>query len=114
MPRGGARPGAGRKRTRDTPAGKLREEAIVKALKDGTTPLDVMLEAMREAYEKGGAIAAMPHAIAAAPYLHPKLSTVDTKVSGALGQYTAQPIPSEHRDSDTVASPARPATNGHS
>lgn len=73
-----------------------------------------MLEAMREAYEEGGASAAMPYAKEAAPYLHPKLSSVDAKVDGVIGQYAAQPIPVEQRDSDSVASPAGPAANGHS
>lgn len=111
--RGGARKGAGRKKTADTPEGQLRRDLAIRALKEGTTPLEVMLEAMREAYTEGGAAAAMPYAKEAAPYLHPKLSSVDAKVDGVIGQYAAQPIPVESRDSDALASAARAATNGH-
>lgn len=46
-------------------------------------------------------------------YEKPKLSSVDAHVDGALGTYAAQPIPVEQRDSDALASPDRPATNGH-
>jgi len=111
--RGGKRKGAGRPKSADTPIGKLRQELTMRALKEGTTPLEVMLEAMREAYEQGGAAAAMPYAKEAAPYLHPKLSSVDAKVDGVIGQYAAQPIPVEQRDSDSVASPAGTPANGH-
>jgi hypothetical protein len=69
---------------------------------------------MKTAYEQDGAIAAVPYAKEAAPYIHPRLSNVDANVNAALEHYTAQPIPTEQRDSDTVAGPARSATNGHS
>lgn len=112
--RGGARKGAGRKKTADTPEGKLRRELTLRALKEGTTPLEVMLEAMKEAYEEGGAKAAMPFAKEAAPYLHPKLANVENKVEGVLGTYAAQPIPVESRDSDAMESTTRASANGHS
>lgn len=112
--RGGARPGAGRKKGSIGPRERLQQQIQVQALESGCSPLDVMLEAMREAYKEGGAKAAMPYAKEAAPYLHAKLSSVDAKVDGVIGQYAAQPIPVEARDSDAVASPAGPATNGHS
>lgn len=114
MARGGKRKGAGRPKTADTPEGQLRRDLAIRALKEGTTPLEVMLEAMREAYEEGGASAAMPYAKEAAPYLHPKLSSVDAKVDGVIGQYAAQPIPVEQRDSDSLAGSNGSATNGHS
>jgi hypothetical protein len=82
MPRGGKRPGAGRKRTKDTPAGKLNSALVQKVLKDGTTPLQVMMEAMKAAYETGGAVAAVPFAKECAPYVHPKLAA--TEHSGKL------------------------------
>jgi hypothetical protein len=105
MARGGKRAGSGRKRTRDTPAGQLNQALILRALKEGTTPLDVMLEAMREAYEAGGAKAAMPFAKEAAPYLHAKLASIEANVNGVIGQYAAQPVPVEERE------PMKP--NGH-
>jgi hypothetical protein len=106
MPRGGKRAGAGRPRTKDTPAGKLNAELVLRALKEGTTPLDVMLEAMKEAYEEGGALKAMPYAKEAAPYMHPKLTSVDATLSGQVGQYQAQPVPVEERE-------PHPKLNGH-
>lgn len=94
---------------------KAATEALVqKALDEGTTPLQVMLEAMRQAYQEGGAQAAVPFAKEAAPYVHPKLSNIDAKLDGIIDYYTAQPIPVETRNTDTLASAERPATNGHS
>lgn len=43
---------------------------------EGITPLEVMLGAMREAWERGDKSEAAGHAVNAAPYMHPKLSTV--------------------------------------
>lgn len=108
MPRGGARKGAGRKRTADTPEGKLRRDLALKALKEGTTPLEVILEAMKDAYETDGARAALPYAKEAAPYVHPKLSNVDTSLRGVLEHYTAQPIPVAERNTDGLDAASRP------
>lgn len=80
MPRGGKRPGSGRKKGSVTAATKRRQDVALKALQDGTTPLEVLLEAMRDAYKEGGAMLAMPYAKEAAPYVHPKLSSIEAKV----------------------------------
>jgi hypothetical protein len=109
--RGGSRPGAGRKKGENT---KKREQIAIDALESGRTPLDIILEAMRLAYDSGGAAAAVPFAKDAAPYVHPKLANIEAKLDGVIGQYTAQPIPVEERNSDALARTARPATNGHS
>jgi len=93
MSRGGKRPGAGRKRTKDTPAGKLNSALVQKVLADGTTPLQVMLEAMKTVYEKGGAVAAVPYAKECAPYVHPKLAA--TEHSGSIETQTAEMTDSE-------------------
>lgn len=114
MPRGGQREGAGRKKGAVNQATRERQEVALKALREGTTPLEIMLEAMKMAYEEGGAVAAMPYAKEAAPYVHPKLANVDSKVNATLEHYTAQPIPTEQRHSDTVARPIGSAANGHS
>lgn len=108
--RGGARPGAGRKKGEAT---KKREEIAIQALESGKTPLDIMLEAMRIAYDEGGAKAAMPFAKDAAPYVHPKLANIEAKVDGLIGQYEAQPIPVEERNSDALAGATRPPTHRH-
>jgi len=81
MPRGGARPGAGRKRGGKNMAARRREEALRKAQAMGLTPLDVMLHAMREAFERGGAEAAHAYAKDAAPFVHPRLAAIMAKVS---------------------------------
>lgn len=112
MAHGGARAGAGRKKG-TTPEVKLRKDIALKALADGTTPLEVMLEAMRLAYDEGGPKAAMPFAKECAPYVHPKLANIEAKVDGVIGQYEAQPIPVEQRNSDSVESAAGPPINRH-
>lgn len=74
--RGGKRAGAGRKAGA---VNKKTREIADRAINEGITPLEVMLEAMREAYESGGAIAACAFAEKAAPYIHPKMSSVEHK-----------------------------------
>lgn len=73
--RGGARPGAGRKAGVAT---KKTREIADAAIKGGITPLEFMLERMRDES------AAMPDrqamAVSAAPYIHPRLSTIEAKV----------------------------------
>lgn len=84
MARGGKREGAGRKAgkvAKKTTLRKLVVERAVEAL-GGKTPLDVMLEAMKHEYERGGAVAAVEHAKAAAPYVHPRLANIDANVQG--------------------------------
>jgi hypothetical protein len=96
MSKGGARKGAGR------PAGvpnKITQEAIDKATSLGVLPLDVLLEGMHFYYnlskinpdgfvvDASGKLidsyrsAAKDYAIAAAPYVHPKLSAVQANVT---------------------------------
>ena len=73
MPRGGKRPGAGR------PKGALskrREELARKALEADVTPLDVMIWAMNDAMQKKERDEAAKYAQMAAPYVHPKLASV--------------------------------------
>lgn len=47
------------------------------AAQSGITPLEVMIEAMRNAYEMGGAAAAFAFAKDAAPYMHPRVAAVE-------------------------------------
>ena len=71
--KGGARAGAGRKK------GSLNiktAEIAERAAEKGITPLEVMIQAMREVYESQGAPAAVPFAEKCAPYMHPKLANV--------------------------------------
>lgn len=86
---GGARPGAGRKK--GTKSQKTREIAD-KAAASGITPLEVMIEAMRHAYDQAKIEKdpqkksvymklAAEHAHDAAPYMHPRLQPVDGRGS---------------------------------
>lgn len=72
MPRGGARPGAGRKPGTPNKATAERE-ALVR--EGGETPLDHMLAVMRNADEDPAR--RLEAAKAAAPYVHPRLSSVE-------------------------------------
>lgn len=74
MARGGKRPGAGRPKGSRT---KLNEEARRKALEDGISPLDYLLNLMRDEQEKKDV--RLDAAKAAAPYVHAKLSSVDVQ-----------------------------------
>ena len=84
MPKGGARPGAGRK-----PGGtnkKTREIAELAAA-EGITPLEVMVLAMRRKYEAGDLDGAASIAKDAAPYMHPRLSSVESKVDARVESF---------------------------
>lgn len=72
MPRGGKREGAGRRA--GAVSTKTREVAD-KAIEDGLTPLEFMLQVMRDESAERGERLEM--AKAAAPYIHPKLSSVE-------------------------------------
>ena len=79
--RGGKREGAGRK------AGSLSKKtrAIAEvAFEQGITPLEVMLKVMRDFLGAGHLEAAADVAKDAAPYVHPKLSSVEH--TGADGE----------------------------
>lgn len=73
MPRGGKRPGAGRKKGSAT---KRTRAVADRAAADGVTPLEVMLAAMRDHYKAKHLDEAAKIAAAAAPYMHPRLSAV--------------------------------------
>lgn len=88
MPRGGYRPGAGRKKG----AAEIRSRRIANELaREGLTPLEVMVATMRELWQQAQA-AAMPAerlekqlaacsvAERAAPYIHPRLAAVAATV----------------------------------
>lgn len=73
---GGKRSGAGRKKGSLTQ--KTREVAEM-AASQGVTPLEVMLEAMNSFRENGDIEKAAGFAKDAAPYMHPRLASVDMK-----------------------------------
>lgn len=80
MSRGGKRPGAGRKKGGTTKATVYRQEMIARAVAEGISPLDVMMTAMRSAWDAGLVNEAVQVAIAAAPYVHPRLAATDMRV----------------------------------
>lgn len=74
MARGGKREGAGRKKGAQT----IRtQEIAAKASAEGITPLEVMLGAMRQAWDSNDKDGAARFAKDAAPYVHPRLAAVE-------------------------------------
>lgn len=71
--RGGARKGAGRKKGTLT---RRTQEIVAQASADGETPLEYMLRVMRTSDDAKRKDAM---AIAAAPFVHPKLAAVEHK-----------------------------------
>lgn len=88
MPKGGRRPNSGRK---PGSANKKTREIADRAAAEGVTPLEVMLQAMRllwaEAIGNDGkivddekALQAVSVAKDAAPYMHPRLQSIEARV----------------------------------
>lgn len=77
MPSGGARAGAGRK---PGAANQKTREVADKALKEGISPLEVMLLDMREKFEKGDLSGAADRACDCAPFLHARLSSSNVQI----------------------------------
>ena len=73
MPRGGARPGAGR--PPGSPNMRTREVARCAAAA-GVSPVEAMLGIMRDALARGDEATALDAASRAAPYCHPRLAAV--------------------------------------
>jgi len=76
MAHGGARPGSGRPRGATT---KKTREIADREIAAGLTPLEYMLQVMRDGNQDEGR--RLDAAKSAAPYMHPRLSTVDTTVT---------------------------------
>lgn len=77
MARGGPRPGAGRKRGSVT---KKTTEVAQRAAESGVTPLEYMLKVMRDS--KKPLATRLDAAKSAAPYMHPRLSSVELNLQG--------------------------------
>ena len=76
MGRGGARPGAGRPKSALT---KRTQEITTRVLAAGRTPLEVMLAVMEHFFAAGEYEKAVEVASRAAPFIHPKLATIDSR-----------------------------------
>jgi hypothetical protein len=66
-------------------AGKTVIDPLEIELDAKATPLDVMVEAMRVAYKRGGAIYAFPFAKECAPYMHARIASIELKPPGSQG-----------------------------
>lgn len=75
MSKGGPRPGSGRPKG---VANKATQEAIEKARSEGIMPLDYMLKVLRDPEAEESRRDGM--ATAAAPYLHPRLASVEQTI----------------------------------
>ena len=106
--RGGKRQGAGRKK--GATAFKTREIAE-RAMAEGITPLEVMLGAMRTAWENGDREKAANHAKDAAPYMHPRLAAVQH--SGDADNPLAVAVMTGVPPNDTDNDDQRPAAQSH-
>jgi hypothetical protein len=62
--------------------GRVNIDPVDVDLRASATPLDVMVEAMRVAYRRGGAIAAFPFAKDCAPYMHARINSIELKPPG--------------------------------
>lgn len=92
MARGGKRPGAGRRKGTVSAQTQAKRALAAKAEAEGVTPLEVMLTTMRALWSEavdeatgkvvslGKAMQANAVAKDAAPFIHPKLSSVEAKV----------------------------------
>lgn len=109
--RGGKRPGAGRKKGSVTKATVYRQEMLAKAAAEGISPLEVMMSAMREAWEAGDKDKAVQVAEKAAPYIHAKLAAVQH--SGDAENPVAMAILSGVPRSDANDDDQRPAAQTH-
>jgi hypothetical protein len=97
MPRGGARPGAGRprkKQEKQQPKPAPKDQVI----DEGMSPLDYMLKVMRDPSEDPGRRDRM--AVAAAPYLHRKTGEQGAKSKSkeqaekaSTGKFAPTPAP---------------------
>jgi len=58
-------------------AKEMRQAIALGVLEDGITPLEVMISAMRKAVENGDEFKAVQYAQMAAPYVHPKIASIN-------------------------------------
>jgi hypothetical protein len=86
--KGGARPGAGRKKSALTVKTREIAEEIAKS---GMTPLEYLMSIMQD--DANDQKERTHAAIAAAPYMHPKLASIDHTGDVALSHYGYIPLP---------------------
>jgi hypothetical protein len=94
----GRRPGLQERRPRRTAARKMAAAAA----ETGLTPLEIMLTAMRELWAAGDKLGACAVAKDAAPYMHPRLSSVALDAN-----VTRDPIHLTHEELLAIAAGGR-------
>lgn len=99
MPKGGARPGAGRKPSATT---KKTREIAEAASAAGLTPLEFLLAVMRDG--SASPMARLDAAKAAAAYIHPRLAPIEAKAREDDHVPLAERIKSYLRDDAIEAS----------
>jgi hypothetical protein len=111
MPRGGKRPGAGRK-----PGGENRKsrEIADRLSATGVLPLEVMLAAMRDHYEAKRFDKAAAVARDAAPYMHPRLASITHKGDDAAPpiRFSLEAAVAELQKAERDRDPERVGSNG--
>lgn len=113
--RGGNRPGAGR-----PPGSKNQRSADIArdAVEAGVTPIEVMLNAMRELWDEGTSETkreAARIAKDAAPYVHPRLASIDQTIHEPQKFVIVAPEPCrtvEEWEANVKAGKYRPYTQG--
>ncbi len=99
MASGGARVGAGRKKGTVGVANKLGREIARKIISGKIiSPLEVMIAAMDSHYSAGELDAAAMIAKDAAPYIHPRLSSVEQTIDGNMNVGSIDAPTKEDRD----------------
>lgn len=102
MDHGGKRNGSGRKPGSAT---RKTREVADRAAEQGITPLQVMIEAMREHYDAGRLNEAAAIAKDAAPYMHPRLSSsqIQAKVESEVSQVVEFIVTSREQADQAIA-----------
>lgn len=78
----------------------------------GITPLEVMLEAMNKFRDEGQMLSACSVAKDAAPYLHPRLQTIEHggpdggPIQVSVARFTAEPLNAAGDDPRPIAGPS--------
>lgn len=105
MPRGGARPGAGRKRgSKNKRSSVEAAKASAAAAHGDKLPIDIGLAAMRALFEAGDYKAALDGAAKLAPYFHPRFAPDPER--------RLEPHPEQRRQLSLFEMPAKPAALG--
>lgn len=107
MSRGGARPGAGRKKGTRSRLTQTQADKVARIAGADVLPLEVMVGRMRELWHGGSKDEAVAIAEKCAPYFHPRLAAVEHSGETTTNVISAQPElkPEEWANVHTDAGP---------